>query len=299
MQKIVVILGPTSSGKTGLGIRLAKAFYGEVVSADSRQVYRGFNLCSGKATTREMGGVPHHLLDIASPRRTFTVARYVRRAHSAIRAIAGRGHLPLVVGGTGFYIRALAEGISLPEVPPNLRLRKELATKTPAQLFAFLRRADPRRAKTIDVKNPRRLIRALEIAHALGTVPSTNATPLYQTLYLGLNPDPELLRRKIHERLLARLKNGMVQEIKNLHGACRLSWNRLESFGLELRYVSRFLQHKLTREQMMQELEQAIAQYAKRQMTWFRKYPNSKINWIASYSQARALIKAFLAHSKT
>lgn len=172
MEKILVILGPTSTGKTALSIRLAKRLNGEVISADSRQVYKGLDIGSGKVTKREMKGVPHHLLDIANPKNVFSADDFVKAGRAAVADIISRGKLPLVVGGTGFYIDALLGTIPLPDVAPNPKLRKTLSGKELAWLQARLKRLDPARAKTIDMKNPVRLIRAIEIATALGKVPA-------------------------------------------------------------------------------------------------------------------------------
>ncbi|MEK7541902.1 MAG: tRNA (adenosine(37)-N6)-dimethylallyltransferase MiaA, partial [Patescibacteria group bacterium] len=164
MQKIIVIVGPTASGKSALAVALAKKFDGEVIPADSRQVYRGLEIGSGAITKKEMRGIRHHLLGISSPRRAFTAAQFVAAALRAIADIARRGKISIIAGGTAFWIDALVHGLSLPEVKPNARLRRALAKKSAAQLLAILQKYDPRRAAEIEQKNPRRLIRAIEIA---------------------------------------------------------------------------------------------------------------------------------------
>ncbi|KKU10411.1 MAG: tRNA dimethylallyltransferase [Parcubacteria group bacterium GW2011_GWB1_46_8] len=290
--KIVCVVGPTSSGKTDFGIRLARAFNGEIVSADSRQVYRGFDLCSGKVTKKEMKAIPHYLLNIASPRKTFSVSQYVALANKAVRTIAQKNKIPFIVGGTGFYIDALTEGLIIPEVKPNRALRDKLEQKTTKELFRLLKQKDPQRAKTIDSYNPRRLVRALEIVDALGKVPKQKKLSPYETLYIGLRPKENILKKRIHNRLIVRLKRGMIREIKNLHEKERLSWKRLKSFGLELKYASLYLQGKLTHQEMKEQLEYAIFQYAKRQMTWFKR--NQDIHWVMTYTQAKKLVKEFI-----
>src|SRR3989344_2993718 len=162
-QKVLIIVGPTSSGKSALAVELARRFNGEVISADSRQVYKGLDIGTGKVTKREMRGVRHHLLDVASPKRVFTAHDFAERARAAIEDIASRGKLPVIAGGAGFYIDAFVGRIVLPEAPANAALRARLETKTAARLFALLKKKDPRRAKTIEPRNKRRLIRALEI----------------------------------------------------------------------------------------------------------------------------------------
>ena len=164
--KILVILGPTATGKSGMAVRLAKKFNGEIISADSRQVYKGLDIGSGKITEKEMLGVAHHLLDIANPKRKFSVTDFKEKAEKTIEDILKRSRLPIICGGTGFYIQALVDNLILPEVAPNLSLRKKLEKKTPAELFEILKKLDPKRADSIERQNPRRLIRAIEIAVA-------------------------------------------------------------------------------------------------------------------------------------
>lgn len=277
--KILVIVGPTASGKSALGVKLAKQKNGEIVSADSRQVYRGMNIGSGKITKREMKSIPHHLLDVVDPKKTFSVAQYQKLAHQAIADILNRGKLPIVVGGTGFYIQSIVDNIILPEVPPNPTLRKKLAKLSTLELYTILAELDGKRAKTIDKENPARLIRAIEIATALGKVPKVKSKPLYEVEIIGINPNEKTLKQKIHTRLLTRLKSGMIAEVKKLH-AGGLSWKKLEAFGLEYRYVAQFLQNKLTKTEMIATLETAIFQYAKRQMTWFKR--DKRIKWITN-----------------
>ena len=162
-NKIIVILGPTASGKTALSITLAKRFNGEIISTDSRQVYKGLNIGSGKITKKEMKGIPHHLLDVANPKRKFTVAQFQTLALKKIQEIQNKGKIPFLVGGTGFYIQSVVDGIAIPEVKPNWKLRKKLDKKSVKELFLMLKKLDPRRAKNIDPKNPHRIIRAIEI----------------------------------------------------------------------------------------------------------------------------------------
>ncbi len=279
--KIVVIVGPTAVGKSALAVELARRVGGEVISADSRQVYRGLNIGTGKITRREMHGVRHHLLDVASPRSVgtasqFTAEMFRERGARAITDIIRRGKVPIICGGTGFYIQALVEGISFPPVPPNVALRKKLAGKSTAALFNLLTQKDPRRAATIDRHNPRRLVRALEIVAALGAVPESQGTTPYTPLYIGLRLPPEKLQQKIAVRLRARIRQGMVAEAKRLHAA-GLSYAKMEMLGLEYRWLARFLRGDISRKEMVAELEKAIGNYAKRQLSWFKR--NRQINW--------------------
>ncbi|OGG58279.1 tRNA (adenosine(37)-N6)-dimethylallyltransferase MiaA [Candidatus Kaiserbacteria bacterium RIFCSPHIGHO2_01_FULL_55_17] len=277
-QKILVIVGPTSSGKSALAVKLARKFNGEVIAADSRQVYRGLDIGTGKITKREAQGVRHHLLDIASPKRTFTANDFAERASLAIDDIAGRGKLPIVTGGTGFYVDTLTGRIALPNVAPNAKLRAQLEKMTVKQLFVLLKKKDPRRAKTIEPHNKRRLIRALEIARALGHVPPTRSHTTYNVLWLGIAPPMKELGRKIAVRLHSRIKQGMITEAKRLH-ARGLSYQRMQELGLEYRALARHLQGKITRAQMVEELNRDIRRYAKKQLAYWKR--NEKIRWFA------------------
>jgi tRNA dimethylallyltransferase len=267
---ITVILGPTASGKTSLSIKLAKKINGEIVSADSRQVYRGLDLGTGKVTKQEMSGIKHHLLDVADPKKVFSVTDYVELADKAIVQIHNRDKTPIIVGGTGFYIQALVDGLILPEVPPNTELRKDLIKKDISELQEILKKLDEKRYITIDKNNPHRLIRAIEIATALGEVPKLQKNSKYDPTFIGIEISMDELRKKIHARLISRIEAGMIDEVKKLHKE-GLPWKRMEQLGLEYRYLSRFLQNKITEEEMLTQLETAICQYAKRQMTWFKR----------------------------
>jgi tRNA dimethylallyltransferase len=287
---LLVIVGPTASGKTALSIFLAQKLDGEIVSADSRQVYKGLDIGTGKVTAEEMSNIPHHLIDVADPHIQYTAADFKRDAEKAISDIHARGKLPIIVGGTGHYIDALVDNLSLPNVPPDELLRKELSTKTADELFALLKEKDPARAATIDPKNPRRLIRALEIADARGAVPPLSKNEsLYSPIFIGLNPPDEILKKKIWDRLISRLDTGMVLEVKNLHEKEGLSWERLDELGLEYRFIAKFLKGELSEEKMKEGLYTAICQYAKRQMTWFRR--NKRIVWVTSSQEALEVAK--------
>jgi len=284
-QKVLVIVGPTSSGKSALAVGLARKFNGEVISADSRQVYRDLNIGTGKITKHEMRGVLHHLLDVASPKRKFSADDYVRHARAAIRGIASRGKLPIVAGGTGFYIDALAGRIVLPNVPPNKKLRARLEKKSAAQLYALLKKKDPRRAKAIEPHHKRRLIRALEIAAALGSVPMMEIrSPSFDMLWVGITPPMKELEKKIVVRLFARIRQGMVAEAKRLH-AHGLSYKRMEELGLEYRSLARHLLGAITRAQMIEELNRAIRKYAIRQMRYWKR--NNDIRWFKTCAGER------------
>lgn len=296
--KVIIILGPTATGKTALSVELAKQFNGEIVSADSRQVYTGLDLGTGKVTHEEMGGVPHHLLDVANPRRTFSVAEYAELATAAIDGILARGKTPIIVGGTGFYIDSIAKGLALPEVPPNPKLRAQLEKKTTEQLFKTLTKLDPDRAASIDAKNPVRLVRAIEIATALGKVPKLKKTASrYTFLKIGLDMNDDTLKERIRIRLRERLGSGMLDEARTLHRK-GLTWKRMRELGLEYRHMAEYLTNHTSKETFEVSLAADIWQYVKRQRTWFKR--DTDVTWLdptkkPTLKKASALVKKFLA----
>jgi len=291
--KIIAIVGQTASGKSDLAVILARKFNGEVISADSRQVYRGMNIGTGKITKREMRGVPHHLLDVASPRSTFTVAQYKKRAERAINDILRRGKLPTLCGGTGYYIQAVTKNTSIPAVKPDEALRARLERTGTPELFAMLTRLDRRRAGEIDRHNRHRLIRAIEIANHLGSVPPLATSSPYDVLSIGIKTDDTKLKERITLRLQARIRVGMVAEARRLHSE-GVSWKRMEELGLEYKYLALHLQGKLSRADMEEQLTTAIWQYARRQKTWFKR--DTTIRWVTAQETKKAerLTKEFL-----
>ncbi|MBI4101333.1 MAG: tRNA (adenosine(37)-N6)-dimethylallyltransferase MiaA [Candidatus Nealsonbacteria bacterium] len=292
-KKIIVILGPTASGKSELAVKLAKKFQGEVISADSRQIYRGLDIGTGKITKKEMRGVPHHLLDVTDPKRVFTVTQYRNLALKAIDKIFSKNKVPILCGGTAFYIKSVIEGTVIPQVKPNWKLRKRLEKKSALELFRTLKKLDPRRAKNIDPANPRRLIRAIEIVLATkNPVPEFRQKPLpYPVLILGTKKEKKELSLLIKKRLLKRLKKGMLSEVRKIHRK-GVSWKKLESFGLEYRWISRFLQKKIAYGEMLERLQKDIEHFAKRQMLWWKR--DKKIRWIKNKKEAGKLAKNFL-----
>jgi tRNA dimethylallyltransferase len=271
LPQIIVVCGPTATGKSDKAVSLALQNNGEIISADSRQVYRGLDIGSGKITQKEMSGVPHYMLDVASPLRTYSVTQFQKKATVHIQDILKRGKTPIICGGTGFYIDTLIYGIVFPQIKANPKLRKELNKKTLEELFALLKKQDPRRAKEIDAKNKVRLVRALEIVQALGAVPKVSKKVQYDIQWIYLDFPDDALKERIHIRLLKRMKQGMVHEAKRLHTQ-GLSFTRMERFGLEYKYLALLLQKKLTKKEFLEQLKRAIWQYVKRQRTWFKKY---------------------------
>jgi len=290
-RKIIVILGPTASGKSALAVKMAKKINGEIISADSRQVYKGLDIGSGKITKKEMGGIPHYCLDIVSPKKIFTVVDFKKNADEAIEKIFAKNKIPIIVGGTGLYIQAIVDNIVLPEVKPNWKLRKELGKKTTEEMFKMLKKLDPERAKNIDAKNPRRLIRAIEIAKALGKIPNLAVKPpSWEFLQIGLKLPDEIIKKNIEKRIKKMLKGGLVAETKKLRKS-GLSWKRIYELGFEYKYPALFLQNKISKNEMLTKMLIENRQYAKRQMTWFKR--NKRIKWISKEKQADKLIKKF------
>ena len=292
-KKLIVILGPTASGKSALAVKIAKKFGGEVISVDSRQVYKGMDIGTGKIKKEEMKGVPHYLLDVASPKKRFTVAQFQKLAKKAIEKIFKKGKIPILCGGTGFYLWVLTHQVSIPKVKPDWKSRKKLEKKPAKELFEILKKLDKDRAKTIEKENKRRLIRAIEIAKKLGKVPPLKTESLpYPILFLGIKKSSEELRKLIRKRLLKRLKEGMIEEVKVLRKS-GISWKRLEEFGLEYKWISKYLQGKISYKEMIKNLQKDIESFAKRQMTYFKKY-FPKTVWIKNFKEAEKLIKDFL-----
>ena len=293
-EKLIVIVGTTASGKSDLAVRLAKKFGGEVISADSRQVYKGMDIGSGKITEKEMKGIPHHLLSIASPKTRFSAALYAKKADSAIRSIRCRSKIPILTGGTAFYIRAVVDGMRIPEVAPDWKLRKKLACLSLAELNRRLAKLDPASAARIEKKNPRRLVRALEIVlKTKKPIPGLVLVPLsYRILWIGIKKSPAKLKKLIKTRLLRRLRLGMVTEVARLH-QIGLSWKKLEDFGLEYRYGAQYLQKKISSSEMIALILKDSEDFSRRQLTWFKK--DKHINWVSNYVQAESLVKKYLA----
>ncbi len=324
--KIIIVVGPTASGKSDLAIKIAEKFNGEIISADSRQVYTGLNIGSGKVSKDSIrnfqsnskskisnnqyysSGIRHHLVDIISPKRQFTADDFRKLGQKAIDDILSRNKVPIITGGTGFYIDVLLGRMAVAEVPPNPKLRKRFDKLSAEYLFKMLRKLDPERARTIEPKNKRRLTRAIEIALEGGKlkVESGSKTTLhtphstFKVLWIGINPGKEKLTAKIKKRLDQRLKRGMIKEVKKLREQ-RVSWKRLDDFGLEYRWVSRWLKNQklqttnyksFLNSQEYQNLLRDIIKYSKRQMTWFKR--NKEIHWLETMKESEKLLQSFL-----
>ena len=274
LPKLIVIEGTNASGKSSLGVTLAARFGGEIVSADSRQVYERLNLGSGKITPEEMQGVPHHLLDVRKPGEFFSMADFQRLAFEAIDGILSRGAVPFLVGGTGLYVDAVADGYELSDQAPDHSLRAHLETFDTPALYDMLKEKLP--DTDIDPCNRHRVMRALERLAADDYRP-TGKSPRYTLLKLGVTWPREILKQRIDERLEKRLSEGMVDEVKALLDE-GISEEFLTKLGLEYKYLTWYLTGKIPYDQMVEELGNAIKKFAKRQMTWFRRDPH--IHWL-------------------
>lgn len=303
--KIIVILGPTASGKSDVAIKLAKKFDGEIISTDSRQIYRQMNIGTGKvlgawSVEHEAfisENIPHYLIDVVDPNEDFNVSHFKKLAEEAIEKILTRGKIPIICGGTGFWIKSVVDNMEFPKVKPDEVLRSMLRNKSAEELFQMLERLDSERAKNIDPKNKVRLIRAIEIVKTLGKVPPHPQTPSpegrggYNFLQIGIDVPREILNEKIKKRFDARFNDGMIEEVETLNKN-GVSWERLESFGLEYRWIARYLQNKISLKDMKQKLYYDIVHYAKRQMTWFKK--DERILWLKCYDEIELATKRFL-----
>ncbi|MFA6520317.1 MAG: tRNA (adenosine(37)-N6)-dimethylallyltransferase MiaA [Candidatus Paceibacterota bacterium] len=280
-QKVIVILGQTATGKSDFAVKVAKKYNGEIISADSRQVYKGLDIGTGKISKKEMRGIPHYLIDVVSLKKKFAVTEYQKKAISAIAEILSRGKTPVICGGTGFYIDAITKGVVFPTVPPNLKLRKILEKKSTEELFKILKKLDTRRAKNIDSKNKVRLVRAIEIATAIGKVPEIKETKSpFKFIKIGLYLPEDKLKKKIEKRVKKMFQMGLLKEIKRLKKA-GVSDKRLKEFGFEY--------FNPTPEKVIKE----TIKYAKRQMTWFKR--DKEIKWFEPI-ESKAIL-AFLNES--
>jgi tRNA dimethylallyltransferase len=290
LQKIIIIAGPTATGKTSLSITLAKKYSAEIISADSRQVYKGLDIGSAKVTKEEMKGVPHHLLDVAEPSDVFSVSDFKTQGKKAINKILDKGNLPIVCGGTGFYIDTLIYDNDFPEVPANPDFRMLCEQRSKQELYSELSKKAPLRAANIDMNNKVRVIRALEIYEALGHIPEIRIrydSP-YDILYIGLKREKELHLKDVDKRITQRIEQGMIKEVSQLN-TNGISWERLESFGLEYRFIAQYLQGKLTLEESVNELSKETRRFIKRQYTWFNKNPH--VQWFNPDNEEALLLQ--------
>jgi tRNA dimethylallyltransferase len=278
---LIAVIGPTASGKTRLAVALAHEIGGEIISADSRQVFRGMDIGSGK-DLHEYGQVPYHLIDILDAGGEFSVFEFQRRFLGAFAEIAARRAVPIMCGGSGMYLDAVLRGYRMVEVPHNESLRAELAAKSDSELVAELCRLRPDQHNSTDLLDRERTVRAIEIARGeAGNGSEGGLFPWMKTSVIGIHWEREVLRQRITDRLKERLEHGLIEEVQRLHDS-GMAWERLDYYGLEYRYVGAFLRGDMNKNDMFQRLNSAIHNFAKRQGNWFRRMERHgvAISWI-------------------
>jgi len=325
-NKVIVIVGTTASGKTGLAVKLAYKFNGEIISADSRQVYKYMDVGTGKdlpdyrlefpisnfqflnktkfpiTKTKDkiFIDIPYHLINVIHPNTEFNLVKWKKKAELAVKSIIKQGRVPIIAGGTGLYTQALVDNFNLSGTGPDKELRDSLEEKNVNQLFDELKKINKKFAENLhasDKKNKRRLIRYIEVLKSASCFSQEASSDKNNYLIIGLTHPREVLRKRIYERLIERLeKENMIKEVEGLHKKYKVSWKRLESFGLEYKSISKYFKKELTYDEMVEKLNTAIGQFAKRQMTWLRRWEKqgAEINWIKSEKEAEKLVENFL-----
>lgn len=304
LQKTAVILGPTACGKTAWSLRLAKKFNGEIISADSRQIYKKMNVGTAKeeGEWRWVGlrrifhiqDIPHYLIDMFDPGEMFTVAQFRDKAVKYIKLIHQRDRLPLLVGGTGLYISAVTDNFIIPKVPPNKKLRRSLEEKSREELLIWLEKLDPQSAQEIDRRNQRRIIRALEVCILSGRPFSRQrqkGEPIFNTLRIGIDLPREELHRRIEERVEKMLANGLLNEVRALRKQ-KYSWDLPSLSAIGYRQFKDYFDNKIDLAAVAELLKKNTKNYAKRQLTWFRRDPS--IHWCEEYEEAEKLLENFI-----
>ncbi len=329
LPKIIVIFGPTASGKSELAVNLARKFNGEIISADSRQIYKGMDIGTAKVAHDQISnstlpagrqefliskqipkskiriskqtyfykGIEHHLIDIVPPNKTLTAAEYKEKALATAKEILKKGKIPIVCGGTGLYIRTIVDNLKIPEIPPNPKLRakieKEIDKKGLPSVYQKLLKLDPKAKEFIDPKNPRRIIRALEVC-LLAKKPFSELRqkdePLFEVLQVGINIPKEKLYKRINKRVDAQIKAGLLKEVRRL--AKKYSWKLPSMSGLGYKEFKNYFVGKESLESAVETLKKNTRDYAKRQITWFKK--DKRIQWIKNGKEAEKIVKNFL-----
>ncbi len=328
LPRVLIVLGPTSSGKTGLSLQIARKLNGEIINADARQIYKKFNIGTGKPPGRRgkfMGHnaylvrvpylreyeklsinpkdkpgqespypeIPHYLMDFMDPKKIISVAEWRRLALKAIHGITRRGHLPIIVGGTGLYIKALVDNFAIPEVPPNYSMRKAYENQPLEKLVSLLLNMDPDAETSIDLKNPRRVIRALEICTFTGKPVSklkTKRPPVIDAFQVGLKWPREELRKRINKSINRMMEEGWPEEVRRLHDS-GISWNAPAMTSIGYREMARYIRGEILLSEAVEQAKKATFQYAKRQKTWFKK--DNRIHWAKTEKQAQELIRTW------
>lgn len=267
-RSIVAVAGPTASGKSALAIKLAHERNGEIISVDSRQVYRMLDIGTEKLSQEEMEGIPHHLIDIRDPKDSYSAGDFATDAARLIEEICGRGKTPILAGGTHFYFHSLIYGIPA-QVEMDEDLRKELEDVSTEEIFERIQAQDPHRAESLDPNNRRRLIRALEIIQKYEKVPEPNTEPLYDVEWFVLNPEREVIRKRIDARLKETMEKGLVEEVRKVREY--VGDDRLNELGLEYRVIGEFLRGERDEDSLLPTLSSRLYHYARRQKAWLRK----------------------------
>jgi len=305
-KKAVLIIGPTSSGKTSLAVKLALEFNAQIISADSRQVYKGMDIGTGKdlseysvKTESGVKQVPYHLIDVCSPKESFNLSMYLKLANKALEEISEQGGLPLVVGGTGLYAQALVDNYQISKVREDSEFRAKWQDKNLEEVQVVLEKEYPsfyNKLNNSDKNNKRRLIRYLEILKDKGALDKKSSHPKFEFLVLKIDEDRDELRKRIKNRIINRIeKEEMIEEVARLHKE-GLSWKKLENFGLEYKYISKYLQNKLDYDKMIEDLYTASCRFAKRQSAWFRRWQRQgrEIHEVDDFKEAKKKIESFI-----
>jgi tRNA dimethylallyltransferase len=291
--KLIVICGPTASGKTKISLRLAKVFSGEIIAADSRTIYKGMDIGTAKPTLEEKKGTPHYMIDIVRPDQEFTMAQFKQKAVKIIRDIQKRGKIPFLVGGTGLYISSIVDNLQIPRVPPNKKLRKKLEKQIAKyglnKLWKKLIKLDPEAKKFVQKENPRRVIRALEVIYKTKKPFSQlrqKGQPLFNVLQIGVKMPQEKLEQRINQRVDLMIKQGLVKEIEKL--LKKYSPDLPAMSGIGYHEIIKYLQGQISLEEAIKLIKQDTRRYARRQMTWFKR--DKRIKWVKNYREAFSLI---------
>lgn len=304
LPKVIVICGPTASGKTAWSLDLAEKYNGEIISADSRQIYKKMSIGTAKEPgewrwnglrrTYFVRGIPHHLLDFLDPGKIFTVAEFRDKAVKYIKLALQNNRLPIVIGGTGLYLDALVNNFHIPKVVLNKKLRESLENKSLEELQVWLKKMDPDTFVKIDTKNKRRLVRALEVTLTTGesfSQQKKQGEPLFDFLQIGIARPRELLYNNIEKRTEEQIEKGLLEEVKSLLKQ-KYAWNLPSMSGIGYRQFKDYFEGQISLEQAVEKLKKDTRQYAKRQLTWFRK--NKNIQWVENLSEAEVIVDDFL-----
>ena len=292
--KLIIIIGPTASGKTALSLKLAKKFKGEIISADSRAIYKKLDIGSAKPTKEERKIVPHHLINVVEPDEVLTLSQYKNLATAKILDVASQDKIPFLVGGTALYVYAVIDNWQIPEVPPNKKLRAKLEKQSAEKLYSHLLKKDPEAKNFIDAKNKRRIIRALEIISATKKPFSEQrkkGEPLFDTLIIGVKKTPKELKKLISDRTKKMIKAGLVKEVSRL---LKKGYSPMlpALSGIHYKEIVEYLQKKTSLAKTIKIINKNDEHLVRRQLTWFKRDP--KIKWIKNYTQADKLLKKFL-----